>query len=154
MKYSMDSSALINGLEDYPPEVFRTLWRRMHYLSLSGSLIASEEVFRDLQKKDDGPPYQWLEARPHMIVPVDEEIQLRMKDIMRSHPRLVNTQKGRSASDPWVIALAMVTNGAVVSSEKHRTNNRKRPKIPDVCDDLGILHLRIADVFRRQGWDF
>jgi predicted nucleic acid-binding protein len=154
MKYSLDTSALIDGFEDYPPEVFRTLWQRMHYLSLSGSLIASEEVLSDLQKKDDGSPYQWLRARPHMIVPVDEAIQLRMKDIMRSHPRLVNTQKGRSASDPWVIALAVVTNGAVVSSEKHRTNNHKRPKIPDVCEDLGILHLRIADVFRRQGWDF
>jgi hypothetical protein len=154
MKYSLDSSALIDGFEDYPPQVFRTLWQRMHYLSLTGTLVASEEVLRDLEKKDDGPPYQWLKERPHMIMPIEEEIQLRMRAIMRSHPRLVNTQKGRSASDPWVIALAMANDGAVVSSEKHRTNNRQRPKIPDVCDALGIPHLRIADVFVRQGWDF
>lgn len=152
MKYSLDSSALIDGLEDYPPEVFHTLWQRMHYLSLNGSLIATEEVLRDLEKKDDGPPYQWLKERPHMIMPIDEEIQHHMKFIMRTYPRLVNTQKGRSGSDPWVIALARVNKGAVVSSEKHRTSNLKRPKIPDVCADLKIPHYRIIDVFRRQGW--
>ena len=29
---------------------------------------------------------------------------------------------------------------------------RATPKIPDVCDDMGIAHLELVDVFRREGF--
>jgi len=130
--------------------VFPTVWKRIDDLATSGHLIATDEVLRELEKMDDDL-YNWMKKRPHMVVPVDGRVQPVVSQVLAAHPRLVNTQRGRSQADPFVIALARVENGVVVSGEM-RSGNLNRPKVPDVCDALGIRHIRLVDMFREQGW--
>lgn len=151
MKYSFDTSAILDGwVKYYPPDVFPTVWQSIDSLAASGHLVATVEVLNELEKKED-EVYEWLKNRPHMVVPVDGQIQVEVSQILTAHPRLVNTQKNRSQADPWVIALARVENGVVVSGEL-RSYNLDRPKVPDVCDALGVPHMRLVDMFRQQGW--
>lgn len=137
-------------MRHYPPDVFATVWSKINDFAASGHLIATEEVLRELEKMDDDL-YNWMKARSQLVVPVDSAIQPVVSQILAAHPRLVNTQKGRSQADPFVIALARVENGVVVSGET-RSGSLNRPKIPDVCDALGIRHIRLVDLFREQGW--
>ena len=115
-----------------------------------GEILVIDEVVLELKRKDDGLN-TWVEAREAMIVPIDEEVQHHLSEIMGKYPRLVDTRKNRSGCDPWVIALARVRALTVVTGEKS-TGSLVRPKIPDVCKDLGIPCIEIVDFFRKQGW--
>jgi uncharacterized protein DUF4411 len=115
-----------------------------------GTLLASDEVLRELERKDDGA-HAWVKARPQMLVPLDSEIEEHVRDIMRRYPRLVDTKKGRSVGDPFVIAVARVRNLTVITAE-NATGKLDVPRIPDVCGDLGISWIRMLDFFREQKW--
>ena len=70
---------------------------------------------------------------------------------MSRHPRLVDTRKGRSGGDPFVIAVARVRNLVVITAE-NATGKLDVPRIPDVCADLGIRWIRMLEFFREQKW--
>jgi hypothetical protein len=56
-----------------------------------------------------------------------------------SHKNLVDSTRGRSLADPWVIAHALHQNATVVTKENKETAlNSKRIKIPNVCDNMNI----------------
>ena len=59
----------------------------------------------------------------------------------------------RSGGDPFVIALAMVKSGTVVTEEKP-TGNIAKPRIPDVCDALGVHCLTPKEYIEAQGRTF
>ena len=59
----------------------------------------------------------------------------------------------RSGADPFIIALAMVNNGTVVT-EENATGNMTKPHIPDVCGDLGVTCLNLMEYIEEQGWTF
>jgi hypothetical protein len=116
----------------------------------AGEIFVIDEVVRELERKDDGI-FKWVKNRENMIVPIDDGVQQRVKEIMSKHGRLVDSRKNRSGCDPWVIALAQERGLTVVTAEKP-TRSLARPKIPDVCQDLGVSCIEIIDLFRVQGW--
>jgi hypothetical protein len=61
--------------------------------------------------------------------------------------------KGRNRADPFVIAVAQLRSATVVTGEgSDGTTNR--PKIPYVCDDLGVGCFRFLDVIKAENWVF
>ena len=151
MPFSLDTSGILDAwVRHYPPDVFPTIWTRMVESAKSGEIVVIEEVFRELERKDDGA-HRWLKAHGEMIVAIDSEIQRLVVGIMAKYNRLVDSKKNRSGGDPWVIALAQVRGLTVVTGEKS-SGNLAKPKIPDVCKDLGIPCVGVVDFFRMQGW--
>jgi predicted nucleic acid-binding protein len=115
-----------------------------------GEIFVVEEVLRELEKKDDGI-HKWVKQREAIVVPIDDEVQKRVVEIMFKYGRLVDTKKNRSVGDPWVVALALVRGLTVVTGEK-ASGNLAKPKIPDVCKDLSLSCIEMVDFFRKQGW--
>lgn len=125
----------------------------MEQLAEEGKLIVTEEVLLELERKEDDV-YRWLKDREELIVvPIDDEIQVAVANILSEHEMLVNAIKGRSGADPFVIGLALVTDGTVVTLEEFG-NSTKRPRIPDVCHALSIPCHTPLDMFRECGWKF
>lgn len=152
-RYSIDTSAILDGwVRNYPPDVFPPAWIKLGKLITEGILIATEEVLFDLKRKDDDV-YKWAYEHRQMFIPIDEEIQKVVKDILLKHKKLIDTRKNRSGSDPFVIALAKIKDCNVITGEKP-TNSIDRPNIPDVCNALGIRWLSMLELFREQGWRF
>lgn len=131
--------------------MFPSVWEKLEDLASRGVLIATEEVLRELEKQDD-EVYRWVKAQSNMVVPVDHQIQIEVSFIMNAYPKLVDPQRNRSQADPFVIALARLVDGVVVSGERRRS--LKNPKVPDVCDDMGIPHIRFVDLLSQQGFTF
>ncbi|MBS1813044.1 MAG: DUF4411 family protein [Acidobacteria bacterium] len=153
MKYSIDTSAILDGwVRYYPPDTFPGLWDQIDKLISNRQLIATEEVLIELEKKED-TAYNWFRQRSNMFIPIDEQIQEIVGDILLKYERLVDTSKGRSMCDPFVIALAKLQNCPVVTAEKI-TGNLNKPKIPDVCLDLNIEPISLLDLIRRNRWIF
>ena len=152
MPYSIDTSAFLDAwVRYYPPDVFPGIWQQMDRAARSAGIVkSSDEVLRELSRKDDGA-HDWIKAHAEMVIALDNEIERHVREIMSRYPRLVDSKKGRSGGDPFVHCSR--------SREKpHGDNRRKRnrqytiPRIPDVCDDLGIRWLRMLDFFREQRW--
>jgi|SRR5579863_8444609 len=152
MSYSLDTSGFLDAwARHYPIDVFPTIWDRLDRAASSGVICASEEVLRELEKKDDAA-HAWMKARPHMIISFDTEIETKVIALLAQFPRLVDERRGRSGGDPFVIAVALVRGLSVITGEVP-TGRREAPKIPDVCKELNIPCIRILDFFRAQRWN-
>jgi hypothetical protein len=89
--------------------------------------------------------------RKKVFVEIDDDIQSHLTRIMGSHPRLVDTVKGRSGADPFVIALAATTRPSmIVVTEEYEGKIR----IPDVCTAEKIKWCSLADLIERENWKF
>jgi Domain of unknown function (DUF4411) len=119
---------------------------------VAGGIRAVDEVRRELVKKDDDASH-WAKGQTGLFVPLEEDIQLATVDILRLRPRSVGRGNQRNGADPFVIALAMVYDGVVVT-EEHATNNLAKPHIPDVCQDLKVPCLSLVGFIQQQGWTF
>jgi hypothetical protein len=54
MIYCVDTSAWLDGwARDYPPDVFPSLWDKLAECILAGTLKCSEEVYVELEKKEE-----------------------------------------------------------------------------------------------------
>ncbi|MGZ9034942.1 MAG: DUF4411 family protein [Rhodospirillales bacterium] len=103
VRYSIDTSALIHGwVRAYPPDVLPALWERVDKLIAAGRLLASREVLLELEKKADDL-HAWCKERWAMFVEINDAIQVHMAKVMGKYPRLVDTAKGKSGADPFVL---------------------------------------------------
>jgi predicted nucleic acid-binding protein len=151
--YSFDTSAILNGRRDlFRPTVFQTLWAQIEDAIVAGQIRSVDEVRNELNRRDDDAR-QWADAQGDLFVPLELPIQQSAAQILNLHPRLVSQGGRRSAADPFVIALAMVHNGTVVTEETAR-GNLTSPRIPDVCGDLGVPCLNLMGYIEAQGWTF
>jgi len=146
MAFCVDTSGWLDGWHRYyPRDVFPSLWQNLED-SVSGcDIIASEEVYVEVQRKDDDL-HEWMKQRKFMLIPANESIQRRVGDVLRTYPRLVDTLRGRSQADPFVIATAVETGSVVVTGESVGTATR--PRIPFVCQQLGIRCITFLDMIR------
>lgn len=137
----------------YPIQVFPSLWRELDSMVREGHLLILDEVYEELKKADDDLT-RWVEERLMHLIPLDVDIQLATRDaVLAQFPRLVDSMKGRSAADPWIIGLAIVRGGAVVTGERNDGNER-RPRIPYVCQSLGVPCCSTLEFIRSQGWSW
>ncbi|MCX6097359.1 MAG: DUF4411 family protein [Caldiserica bacterium] len=152
MIYSIDTNFLIGAwVRHYPPDVMPGFWKELEHLAQIKAVFASIEVFNELKRMDDGIS-KWARQHKSMFVEPEKQVQDEMKMIMNRFPGLSNLDAGRSVADPWVIALAKVHGGVVVTEEKRHPG--KQPHIPDVCDSLGIICMDILQFIRAQKWVF
>ena len=153
MRYSIDTSTILDGWQRYyPPDFFPGLWSKLETLIQAGDLRAAEEVKYELKKKED-IVYSWAKGCDGLFVPIGNATQDAVSEVLAQHPRLIDTRRGRSGADPFGIAVAKVYRCKVVSGE-HLSGSLNRPKIPDVCRDMGVEHLSLLELIRGEGWVF
>jgi len=154
MIYCVDTSGWLDGWQRYyPRDVFPTLWTKIEEHVNQGDLISSEEVYREIKKKDDDL-HKWIhkiQAQKSMLVATEERIQLRVGSLLGTYPRLVDTLKNRSQADPFVIATAMERQAVVVTGEKGGTT---KLRIPDVCKVEGVRCITFLDMIRELKFTF
>jgi Domain of unknown function (DUF4411) len=146
MPYCVDTSAWLDGWRrHYSPDVFPSLWQRIQDQITAGSIFSSEEVYVELAKKDDDL-HKWIQSHKEMLIPPSEPIQQKVTALLTKYPRLVDTLKGRSQADPFVIATASEMKATVVTGEAFGTQDR--PRIPFVCQTEGIRCVNFLDMIR------
>lgn len=148
--YSIDTSALINWwIEDYSPDVFPSLVPKLETLIAEGRLRAIRGVKDELGV---GELREWCLGQPYLFVDEDEKVQRRVAQLMATYQNPKKT-RGIEKADPFVIALADVQERkwVVVSAEKGGSLENN-PRIPIVCRDIGVEHIRFFELLRREGW--
>jgi hypothetical protein len=150
--YVIDTSALIDlHRVVYAPDVFKTLWENLAGLVRERRLLAPREVYNEISKRDDDL-YAWSKLHKQMFCEPDSRQQAIVRQILTSHPRLVDASKDTPDADPFVVALAEAGSHVVVCSEKG--NMQGRVRIPDVCRARRVRCIRPLEMFRELKWSF
>lgn len=148
--YSFDTSAIINGRRDiFLPETFGAVWEGIEQMVALGQVRAVDEVKIELAKKSDESK-NWATRCKGLFVPLTGDIQIATSNILAMHPKLLGIGGARNGADPFVIALALARNGAVVTQEEPR--NLNKPRIPDVCEAMNIPWMTLPQFVNAQGW--
>lgn len=153
--YSFDTGAFINGRNDiFKPRAFAAVWQQIEALIALGQVRAVDEVKREVLKQDDECA-AWVKKQKGLFLPLTEDVQLATKKILKAHPLLLGNRGGghRNSADPFVIALAMVHDGTVVTQET-RSRSMKKPRIPDVCESFSVPCCSLPEFVDEQGWTF
>lgn len=151
--YSFDTSALINGRRDLlPPATFPSVWVRIEDMVADGSVRCVDEVLRELARRDGDAVHTWAREQDGLFVDLDADVQAATARVLALHPRLLGNGKGRNGADPFVIALALARGGVVVTEESR--GSLDRPKIPVVCEAMGVRCLTLVQFIGEQGWTF
>ncbi len=152
--YCCDTSSLLHAWRRaYPPKSFKSFWARIDNLIESGRLISSIEVFNELKKKDDDVA-EWAKDRKAAFLEIDDDVQEAMGFVMGKYPRLVDTVKGKSGADPFVIALAMSSNPQRIVLHQEIGGSLKSPKIPFVCEAENVKQIDLLALIDQEGWEF
>ena len=153
--YCIDTSSIIHAWRRaYPPSIFSSLWQKIDHLIDDGRLVASIEVLHELKKKDDDV-YDWAKDRKEsLFVEVDDETQESLVLIMANYPKLVDTGKGKSGGDPFVIALAHCRDPKLTVVTEENGGSDAKPKIPHVCACLGMLSIDVLKLITQEKWSF
>lgn len=149
--YSLDTSALLDGLERYYPEsTFPALWERMDELMAQGRLLMSEEAWLEAQAVD-APAKVWCVPRKdRLVVVTDPSIAVRVTAMASDYPTWTVGTTNRA--DPFVIAVAQERSAIVVTGEK--SGSVQNPKIPFVCAVRGVECINFLGLIRSEGWVF
>ncbi len=153
--YCFDTSALIHAwIRAYPPKHFGSLWKQLDGLIATGRMLSSVEVYNELKKKDDELASWAKDRKDELFREIDDPVQDAVVALMRMYPKLVDTSKGKSGADPFVIAQAMGANPMLIVVTQEDGGSEARPKIPYVCAQQGITCMRILDVIQAENWSF
>lgn len=96
---------------------------------------------------------EWAKGNFELFAEDDEEVQERVRAILRDWPHQTDFTRFLKGADPFVVALAQRRNFAVVTSER-ASRSLDHPRIPDACQHYGVRCMRAMDMFEELGWRF
>jgi hypothetical protein len=156
--YSLDTSFFMDWqARYYPIDLFVGLEQRIGRLVAEGEGRAVELVREELNAVGTPDLRSWTAKHKALFVKLTPEVQQEAASIQATFPELMDPKSLHDSADAYVIALARVEKGVVVSQEtsadeKHRA--RQSYYIPDVCRTLGIPCVNLLGMMRREGWKF
>ena len=141
-KYVIDTSALINGKEIYPPENFGPLWDKLHDMNIEGKLIILNKVKDELKKGEDFLSSTFLKNKK-FTDDEDSETIYYLQYIMKNLPKenLVGFQNWLKSADPFLIAYTLrisKLSGERVILLHGEVERGKKMRIPYVCKHFKI----------------
>ena len=153
--YSLDSSTLFDAFKWYPIDNFPAFWYKIEELIGNDRLKMAEVAFDEVMK--DERVREW--CNQHQLIPslkweTDVSIQNKASEVLLEFPRLVDSRTGKSAADPWVVALAIMFENCIVLTEEDPTNAPHRPKIPEACNHFGVEYIKLVELIRTENWVF
>jgi hypothetical protein len=153
--YCVDSSSLIHASKRaYPQRRFPRLWRAFEDLIEMNRLIISIEVYHELERKDD-EVYTWAKERKDAFChEISDEVQTHVVKLMQDYPRLVDTKKGKSGGDPFVIAHALAANPSLVVVTEEKGGSENSPNIPFVCQQKNLQCFDLLRLIDAEDWSF
>jgi len=156
MIYVFDTSSFI-VLGHYFPQRFPSFWKHFETSVQSGEILSAREVYNELKGKGNKPHLDdWIDANKKVfLVPTPNETAFVGTIFAVPHfQQLVSEQqrlKGVPVADPFVIAIAKVRGGCVVTEEAKKPG---AARIPNVCEHFGIACCNLEAFMEAKGWRF
>ena len=149
-RYSLDTNVFIEPWNRYySPQFTKGYWELLKQYGKEDIIFSTMEVKNEIQKTDDDLS-KWVNTLTFFKLP-DESVQTSLRKIMKKYPRLVDSTRGRSMADPWVIAHAQSEGATVVTTEQKAP---RKIKIPDVCEKENVLCIDVHELIKELKIEF
>ncbi len=156
--YSLDTSVFMDWqARYYPLDLFPSLEIKFAGLITAGTGRSVQLVKEEIDAVGTPGLRAWAKASGGLFLPIDARLQAAGAAIEASYPDLMDPKGLHESADAYVIALAQLSGGTVVSQETsaaEKRNPRQTHFIPDVCRDLGVPCINLFGLMRREGWKF
>lgn len=156
--YSLDTSVLMDWqARYYPPDIFIALGAKIEELISVGQCVAVELVKQEIDAVGTPGLRSWANNHRPLFVSLEPLVQVEAASIESRYPELMDPKSIHQAADAYVIALAKVRDGVVVSQETSAAEKKSAKRthyIPDVCRDLGVPCINLLGFMRREKWTF
>jgi len=126
-------------------------------LIASGQCSAVELVKEEMDAVGTPQLRAWAKKNPALFVTLDPQVQAEAGNIESKYPDLMDPKNLYQSADAYVIALAKVKGGTVVSQETSAVEKKSAKRthyLPDVCRDFGIPCINLLGLMRREHWTF
>jgi hypothetical protein len=140
----------------YPTDVFTGLIANINALIAAGRFLAPALVKEEIGAVGTAELIDWTENHSGVFVP-NASVLAETLAIQNQFTGLLDPKAAYEEADAYVIALAKMRNGIVVTQETpaaEKRNPRRTHFIPDVCRELGIPCISLLGLIRREGWRF
>ena len=155
--YAVDSNVFMDWqARYYPTDIFQSLPTLVEGLIKDGRLFSPELVQEELEVVGTADLTAWVNANPALWVPTAELLAAAIA-IQNRFPGLRDPKAEFEEADAYVIALAQLRDGTVVTQETsaaEKRNPKRTHFIPDVCRELGLPCISLLGMMRREGWKF
>ena len=141
----------------YPPDIFILMVTKIEELIAVGQCSAVELVKEEIDAVGTPELRAWMKKHPALFVTLDPLVQVEAANIESKYPDLMDPRSLHQSADAYVVALAKVEGGVVVSQETSAAEKKSAKRthyIPDVCRDLGISCINLLGLMRREHWTF
>jgi hypothetical protein len=156
--YSFDTSAFMDWqARYYPSDIFVSLRTKIEGLVASGECLAVELVKEEINAVGTPELRAWAKMHSALFTTLDPLVQVEAASIESRYPDLTDPKSLHQSADAYVIALAKVKGGVVVSQETsaaEKRNAKRTHYIPDVCRDLGVTCINLLGLMHRERWSF
>jgi hypothetical protein len=156
-RYCIDTNVLVSFLSEsddeyYGADIFPDHWALIERLITGGEIVAPRQVEHELigHAKKHGKIGPWLHRNDHMFRDLSSSEELLLaKRIVNGHSAYARNTN--YLGDLEVMTLAGSRRLTVVSMEVGlQQAGQRRPKIPNVCDEFGILRLSVSGFLRAE----
>jgi hypothetical protein len=155
--YSVDSSSFMDWqARYYPVDVFAGIVQGIDGLIAEKRLFAPALVEEELAAVGTVDLNAWAKARSGIFVPTGD-LLVEAQAIQNRFPGLRDPKAEFEEADAYVIALARLRSGIVVTQETpaaEKRNPKRSHFIPDVCREMGIPCFNLLGMMRREAWTF
>lgn len=158
-KYSIDTNVIVSFLGDsdsehYPLDVFKPQWEFLERAMKDGRIVAARRVETELEKwqKRISTMKAWLHDHKYLFCDIESDAQLvGAKELVNAYPAYGTSDN--YLGDLEVMALAKARDLTVITLEqKAQQHSKKRPKIPNVCEEFSVECVTLAGFLRQEGF--
>ena len=157
MAYIFDTNIFIRSKHEMPMDLWPTFWTKIAGMINSGHVFSNIQVKEEIEKGGDELA-NWM--RNH--VPVGFYIE-NEADVMVKYGEVINWASANSVykpeavaefaqvADAYLVATAAAKGYTLVTNETADPTCRRRVKIPDACNALGVRFCDLNMVLRELG---
>lgn len=152
--FCIDSCSLMTAMRvTYPIKTFPGLWSKLAEAFDKQQIISTQIVYEEIEIGDD-ELVTWIKPLKSHFLRVDDDLLHEMALIVTKYPTLIDHTSPREQADPYLIGLAKLKKGIVVTEETLVPSNARRTRIPNVCRDEDLESIKLIEMIGRFSWSF
>lgn len=157
MTYLLDTNIFITAKNELPMDVYPSFWQALSRLAGNREFRSIKKVEDEIRKGND-ELVDWIDNNlPEDFFISENNNTLAAMSTVTQWTTLnkVYSQAAKNefvyVADSWIIAEALSQSLTVITHETPDPSCRKRVKIPDVCNAVGVKFCNLNDAFRTLG---
>lgn len=157
MTYLLDTNIFITAKHELPMDIYPSFWQALARLAAQGDFRSIKKVEDEIRKGKD-ELVDWIDNNlpKDFFIKENNDTLVSLTTVSQwamANPTYTPKAKNEFANvaDSWIIAEALSQSVTVVTYETPDPMCRKRVKIPDVCNAVGVRCCNLNDVFRTLG---